>query len=77
MLTKKHEYEALQLIKCLPPPSIVNILEKGKLDEVIENFRSVDGVTTKDIQKVIYAWIAQVIWDNDPKLSGKILSLNV
>lgn len=73
MLVKGLEYEALQLIKCLLPPSIMHILKKGKLDKVIEIFRSVDGVTTKDIQKVIYAWIAQVIWDNDPELSSKIL----
>ena len=73
MLVKGLGYEALQLIKCLLPPSIVYILKKGKLGKVIAIFRSVDGVTTKDIQKVIYAWIAQVIWDNNPKLSSKIL----
>ena len=77
MLANDLGYDALQLIKCLLPPSIVYILNKGELDKVIAIFRCVDGVTTKDIQKVIYAWIAQVIWDNDSKLSGKILSLNV
>ena len=71
MLMEDLKYEALQLIKCLLPPSVVYILKMGKLDKVMEIFNFVDEVTIKGIRKIIYAWIAQVIWDNDPELSDK------
>ena len=71
MLAEGLRYKFLQLIKCLLPLSILHILKRGKLDKVIEIFSSVDGVTITDIQKIVNAWIEQVICDNDPELSSK------